>query len=828
MALEAEEGRFHAAAAQAGIHYAESRHFRDLWNGLSIQANTADAGKIGDLPGVAAVYPIVEAVRAQQEGGPDNVSEMVTALKMTGADIAQNELGLSGRRVRVAVMDSGIDYDHPDLGGCFGSGCRVAKGWDFVGDAFNPDTTSAAYHPTPTPDPLPDDCDGHGTHVAGIIGANGTIKGVAPQATLYAYRVFGCVGPTTTDIMLAAMERAYADGADILNMSIGAPYQWPQYPTAKAASRLVRKGMVVVAAAGNEGANGLYAAAAPSIGRDVISVASFDNTFANLASFTVSPDNRRVGFTTATGGAPAPTSGTGTLARTGTATSTTDACAALPAGSLAGQIALVRRGTCGFAIKAAVVQTAGAVGAVFYNNAPGRISISVVGAVPITIPVVSITAADGEALDARIAAGTVTLTWTAGTISEPQATANLISSFSSYGPAADLTIKPDLGAPGGSIRSTLPLELGGFGNLSGTSMASPYVAGAIALLLEARPRTSPAEVLTLLQNNGKPHLWSGNPTLGVLDLVHRQGAGMLTIDQAILAEAKVTPSRLALGDFDSPTPVARRLHVESIDRHHRGWHHHGSRWHDDDTCTAVTYTLGHEPAPATGPSTFTPSLLAAYATVTFSEPTVSVGHSSDWWLGWFLGVRGDDNDISVLIAPPASAGARLFGGYITLTPDDDGPVLRVPYMGYNGDYQLITALTPTAAGFPWLAKLNGTSLVNQPGGASFTMTGTDTPFLLFHIDHQVTRLRAKVIDAATGDTVGYADDERFVGRNSTATAFFAIMWDGTASGRPSQAAEPVPNGAYKIELSILKALGDPRNPDHTEVWTSPTITIARP
>jgi subtilisin family serine protease len=76
---------------------------------------------------------------------------MVTALAMTGADIAQTELGLSGRGVTVAVIDSGIDYDHPDLGGCFGR-AGSKKGFDFVGDAFNTGPSSPAYNPTPVPD----------------------------------------------------------------------------------------------------------------------------------------------------------------------------------------------------------------------------------------------------------------------------------------------------------------------------------------------------------------------------------------------------------------------------------------------------------------------------------------------------------------------------------------------------------------------------------------------------------------------------------------------------------------------------------------------------
>jgi subtilisin family serine protease len=161
---------------------------------------------------------------------------------MTGADFVQNTLGFTGKGIKVAIMDTGIDYDNPDLGGCFGRGCRVFTGWDFVGDAYNADSSSLLYSPTPVPDANPDDCNGHGTHVSGIVGANGVVKGVAPDVRFGAYRVFGCNGSTEADIMLAAMERALADHMDILNMSIGSAFTWPQYPTAVAADRLVRGG----------------------------------------------------------------------------------------------------------------------------------------------------------------------------------------------------------------------------------------------------------------------------------------------------------------------------------------------------------------------------------------------------------------------------------------------------------------------------------------------------------------------------------------------------------------------------------------------------------
>lgn len=816
-ALEREEADFHRSASAAGIAYQQRRRYRTLWNGLTVRATTRGMSKLRSLPGVQAVYPVAAVKREQSETPPGNVSDMVTALAMTGADVAQSELGLTGRGVRVAVIDTGLDYDHPDLGGCFGRGCRVSKGFDLVGDAFNADSASPAYNPVPTPDPFPDDCDGHGTHVSGIIGANGTVKGVAPRVTFHAYRVFGCDGPTTADVMLEAMERALGGGADVVNMSIGSALQWPQYPTAQAADRLVRRGVVVVASIGNEGTLGLYAASAPGVAKNVIGVASFDNTHANLAAFTVSPDGMRVGYSSAAGSPSAPVTGVFALARTGTSTTTNDACAPLPAGTLTGRVALVRRGTCGFAVKAANAQAAGAAGVLIYNNATGRLNITVVGGVPITIPVVAITAADGVAIDARIAAGSTDLTWTLLLVSETQATGGLVSSFSSYGVAPDLSFKPDLGAPGGSVRSTLPLELGGYGNISGTSMSSPHVAGAVALLLEARPRTSPEEALMRLQNNAKPRPWRGNPSLGFLDNVHRQGAGLLRIDDAILAEAVVAPSRLALGEVDDGS-VRRILRIWADEREEG--RRKRSRHRDDDD-DSITYTLGHEPALAIGANTFAPTFFDSFATVRFAVSTVTLGGRHRHW-------EADDARVVVDITPPADDVSRLFGGYITLTPDDGGPVLRVPYSGYNGDYQAIQALTPTPAGFPWLASIVAGRLVNQPSGATYTLVGDDVPFILFHLDHQVRALKMEVVDVATGRSLHFADDEDFLPRNSAATSFFGFAWDGTTTRRPGGRPREVPNGTYRIELSALKALGNPTNPAHTERWTSPDITIVRP
>src|SRR5262245_9557954 len=147
--LEREESAFHAAARGAGVSYAESKHFRDLWNGLTVRATERNAGKLRGVAGVQSVYPVLKVNVAQDEAQPNPVMDLITAIKMTGVDIAQNELGLTGRGVRVAIMDSGIDYDHPDLGGCFGPGCRVEKGFDLVGDDFDANDDNPIIKPDP-------------------------------------------------------------------------------------------------------------------------------------------------------------------------------------------------------------------------------------------------------------------------------------------------------------------------------------------------------------------------------------------------------------------------------------------------------------------------------------------------------------------------------------------------------------------------------------------------------------------------------------------------------------------------------------------------------
>ncbi|MFZ2508368.1 MAG: S8 family serine peptidase, partial [Steroidobacteraceae bacterium] len=485
-------------------------------------------------------------------------------------------------------------------------------------------------------------------------------------------------------------------------------------------------------------------------------------------------------------------------ARTGTASSTADACSALPAGSLAGKVALIRRGTCSFNAKSFNAQNAGAVGVVLYNNVAGRVSPTVAGPPTITIPVVAISDAEGVLIDGRLASGSVDMTWTSeqGRFLNP--TGGLISSFSSYGLAADLSLKPDIGAPGGLIYSTYPLEQGGYATISGTSMASPHTAGAVALLLQRYPKQmEPGKARTLLQNSADPKLWSLAPGFGLLDHVHRQGAGMLDIDDAILAKTRIQPGKIEAGE-GAAGPFTQRLTLVNRSK------------------TAVTYDLSYVNALSTG-GVINPSFFFSDASVAFSTPSVTVPKGKAW--------------VDVTITPATGPVNGQYGGYVVFTPRGGGRVYRVPFAGFVGDYQGIVVLQPTANGFPWLAKLSGGFLFNQPAGASYSLVGDDIPFFLVHLDHQARRVRFEVFDAVTGKAWHRISDDQYTTRNSTPTSFFAFTWDGiTFKGKGNQPKDylTVPNGSYVVKLSVLKALGDDTNPAHWETWNSPVVTLARP
>ncbi len=844
--LKAERDAFKTSAAAVGVKLTERYSYDSLWNGLSVSVAPSQVATLRSVTGVKAVYPVETLSLPPAENAPNNNIDLKNAVGLTGADIAQTELGLDGSGVTIAIMDSGLDYTLPEFGGCFGPGCKVRGGFDLVGDAYNA-TPGPAFDPVPHPDadPLPCDPDvadraevlgagtsdaAHGTHVAGIAAADGRghtddgqVVGVAPGAQLLAYRVFGCNGGTDSDVMVHAMELALADHADVLNMSIGAAFtNWAQYPTAVAADNLSAAGVTVVASIGNSGVNGgqLWSAGAPGVGRNVIGVASFDNTKATLPAFQVG--SAMYTYNRASGSlAIVPQSGSAELVATGTPATADDGCVTPLPSSLAGKIALIRRGTCGFYNKAINAQRAGAIGVVLYNNVAGALSPTVaptpVGAEPVTIPVAAITAADGAAIFSGLATNH-TLTWTDQVLEAPLATAGLVSDFSSFGTDAELGLKPDIGGPGGQIYSTWPhQQFGGHNTIGGTSMAAPHVAGLAALILQAKDKKiSPAMVSTLLMNTALPKGVNIAPTSGLLEPTWRQGAGLAQIVNAVTTPAWVTPAKISLGEGSGG---ASQLTVTN------------------GGTAPVTYDLSEVTTIGTGPSTtagavypFNFTYLVGADTATFSSPSITVP-------------AGGSAAVNVNIQAGAWRDKSLYGGYVVLTPRGGGVTLRVPYVGFFGDYQSLPVLTAANCGLPAVFQIKAGSAdgclgpgVSRLGaaGATFTLQGSDFPILLFHLNHQVRRLNIQVFKAdgsAVHPVFNYVTQQEFLGRNSTATAFFEFDWDGTRSqdngvGNGDHR-KAVPNGRYVLKLSALKALGDAGNSADWETFTTPPIALAR-
>ncbi|WP_027460267.1 S8 family serine peptidase [Deinococcus murrayi] len=832
--IRSQQAEFRLRAAQAGLKLQEFASYQRLFNGLSVTASAEEANRLARLPGVVNIFPVVKIERPVTEvSGEPSVPQVQTAATMTGASILRDELGITGKNVKVAIMDTGIDYDHPAFQG------RIITGFDFVGDAFG-----ANGNFTPAPDENADDCGGHGTHVAGIVGANDPtngFKGVAPDVMFGAYKVFGCEGSTSADIMLQAMERAEADGMQVLNMSIGASFQWPDYPTAKAASALSKRGVIVTVSAGNSGADGQYATGAPSLGANVIAVASVDNAKLEMDYLTVSTDGARVPYTVATG-APSPSTGLNLEVTRGpgvTNAATADGCFVSGAnpfapGSLTGKAVLIRRGGCTFREKALNAQAAGARAVLIFNNAPGVLSPTVAPSTAsdnqvIEIPVVGLSDVDGARMGNQVSSGAaprVTFTGQRDLFANP--TGGTLSSFTSYGSSPDLDLKPDLSAPGGLIKSTYPLtkEPTGYAVLSGTSMAAPHVAGVAALLLERYPQLGKidGEARRLLQNTAKPsnYFLSGNVS-SFVDYVQRQGAGVVNAPAALAAlqsGVSVSPSKIALGESDGMPTRTKVLTIRN----------NGN--------TPQTYQVTHVAALTISGTTFVPAPSAAAATVTINgqaSTTVTVP-------------AGGTAELNVSITAPAGAADRSqYGGYIRLTNTNaSGVSLSVPYGGFKGDYQSIRVLGDISlpgyglgnTPFPFPAFYDAVrgNLYFRGGTPAtkpvFTLgqvgTTLDIPRIWVHLAHQSRWLAMDVLDA-NGNLVDTVSYDEYLPRNAsnsysgpTSNAYYTWSWNGTlANGNPA------PNGDYRLRLRVLKALGDESNPNHIETYVSPVFSIQR-
>ena len=831
--IETQQDKLAEAIKDAGINAKITNNYDQVWNGVSVSVSDSQAAQLAKLPGVVSVQPVIEVPRPEVKTSKDlTTSEGETKyswgapLGMTNADRAQSELGLTGKGVKIGIIDSGIDIDHREFGGTGVSGSgtsrekgdgakadgavgfpnsRVIAGYDYVGDDYGANGTYDA-----KPDPIPDDCGGHGTHVAGIAAGGGAagssteVRGVAPEASLGAYRVFGCDGKTSTDIIITAMEQATKDGMDVVNMSLGAAYMvLPDYPTTKAVKTMVDAGVVVAIAQGNDGADGLWTLGAPGAATEAITVASVDNTVETNYYFTASGvDNKFFYNVGSNGGDFARSNVAYPVVASGEADSEDGKLCTAPSDTNAfkGKYVLIRRGGCTFGTKAANAQKAGAVGVIIDNNQAGTLGMNLANETdPVKIPGVSITQADGDALRAALKADTtVTFGETFG--DRPVSTGGLVSDFSSWGLNGKLEMKPDVAAPGGLIWSTWPLDHGGpFNTISGTSMATPYTAGAAALILQAHPELKDAKnastsegVRARLQSTGSPRLWSeGNGDKSLLEPTARQGAGLIDVYRA--ASTKVLPSvsRLNLGQ----QIAGEKTHEITL---------------TNSGSEAVTYKLGHvDTVTTTGESSKPTRGTTNGATVSTDGTSVSVP-------------AGSSAKVAVKVSAPEGIGnGDFYGGYVTLTPDNAAQTLRIPFVGVGGNLAESKTLYKTG---PVLAT-EKLKVVNK-AGHQFTMFN-DRPHVYFKAD--VPLIRSGLVAMRKTDDGKYEvlSDKVFIsmsdkGWNRTNTRL--VRWDGSYLDADNQL-QQAPEGTYQLWELNAPAGADTTKLEQYNIWASNDFTI---
>lgn len=566
--VEAAQQAVLGAMRSGGVDYQVLLSTKRVLSSITVRVDSSQLEAIKNLPGVKTAY-------VSRIGTLDNS----TSVPFIGAIQAWG-LGYTGEDMRVGIIDSGIDYLHADFGDIttglpFAAfpNAKVAGGYDFVGNTWQPDPTEPGYDPVLAPDPDPMDLNGHGTHVAGTIAGYGVTtgnatfagdwngstnvgalkigSGVAPEATIYSYKIGAAGTRVDESAALASLDLAVdpnddgdlSDHLDAVNMSVGGGFGDPVYGWSTAVNNTAQAGVVVVAAAGNAGdtyfnldspgaADWAIAVASSvdgSLGFEIQSPAGIAGTYL-AASASFGPAAYDV-----TGSVVLVDDGSTAVPPDGTPPGTlTDGCNTpfANAAAVAGNIVMIDRGVCNFALKVANAQANGAIGVLIANSAAGSFG-GLGGDDPtITIPSIMITYAEGQSIRNNLP---VTVRMSETIVFG--ATADTLSTFSSRGPqrqpnGPDVGLKPDIAAPGDGITSAALGSVNGATVLSGTSMATPHVTGSTLLVIEEHPDWSVQEIKALLMSTATHDVYQNNNQTPPIYGPARRGTGRLDLRTA--------------------------------------------------------------------------------------------------------------------------------------------------------------------------------------------------------------------------------------------------------------------------------------------------------
>lgn len=539
------------AAQVAALGGVETGRVTKALNAVIFTVDATKVAAIAGLPGVRSVRKLGEYVL--------DLSETVPYIGAT----AVQQAGIDGTGVKVAVLDSGVDYTHRNLGGggtladyeaAYGVNpsdprtttldglfptAKVVAGFDFVGEAWPKGDR--------TEDPDPIDYQGHGTHVADIIAGrsnDGTHVGVAPGAGIVAVKVCSAVASSCNGVaLLKGVDYSLdpngdgdvSDAVDVINMSLGSSYGQREDDLSEASANAVSFGVTVVVSAGNS-ADRPYILGSPSSTPEVISVAQTQVPSALTYPLQINSPANIAGLyknTAALDWAPIGAGFTGDVVYVGRGCSTpADTYLADPAG----KVALIDRGACSISQKVRRASDAGATGIIIALITAGdAVGFSNGGECPVPPdgtckPALVVTRATGNAIKANITAPVNV------TVSQAIAIglAGSVVGSSSRGPSYSYNaIKPDIGAPGASI-SAIAGTGDGVEPFGGTSGAAPMVAGAAALLIQQNPKRSPVVIKALLMNTAETEIFT-NPSTepGVLAPITRIGGGEVRVDRAV-------------------------------------------------------------------------------------------------------------------------------------------------------------------------------------------------------------------------------------------------------------------------------------------------------
>ena len=551
--------------------------YRLVINGLAIVAPLDQLDAIRKIGNVAYVETQTSFSRpAIMNADVEAVKKAIarTSVQFIGADQA-NAKGFRGQGMKVGILDTGIDFTHAMFGGvgtpeaykaidpsketpAFPN-AKVVGGIDLVGTAY--DSAAADYsRRTPKVDSNPLDEGGHGSHVAGTVAGHGdgvnTYDGVAPDASLYAIKVFGADGSTGDAVVVAGLEYAadpngdldLSDNLDVVNLSLGSSYGNPHILYTEAMQNLSNAGTVVVASGGNSG-DKEYIVGAPGVADEAISVAaSVDDMdqnwkFEAVRFSTPTEPSIVVEAIEGTLGKPIAEIGdvTGPLVYIGLADK--DLAPEVKA-AVQGKVAFIDRGVVTFEEKIKRAVDAGAIGVVVANSQEGE-PIAMGGEGTYEIPAIMIRKELGAKFKAALPTGPVTIAFkTPDKIEKPELI-DTITGFSSKGPRSiDAMLKPEISAPGSLIISA---KMGGGAagtEMSGTSMAAPHMAGVMALLKQAHPTLSSRELKSLAMSTAKTMVDAKKEVYPL----SRQGAGRIQVMKAIEAKVVTYPQAISLGE----------------------------------------------------------------------------------------------------------------------------------------------------------------------------------------------------------------------------------------------------------------------------------------